>query len=302
MLNSYSNRRRSLKHIALLMCCVLLLSSAVTAHAATDVTRIRTNEQGASLRSDPYKTDYNKIRGVHAYYELDVYDEQNGWYYVYYKGDWGWVASSMVTVIQRSGSGRTTYTRTATPKPSTPRPAGRSGSSGSSGGSFESFTGFPNAYATLNQKMATRTGPGTKYDEPGSFSSSTPVRAMSKVWDSANEIYWIQVQFRYNGAIYCAYTGHWRLNNLDLSSLPTERIVGRCTTRNSIEAFYAPSENAARIARNVPSGVKCDIYALVRGPYSDFIQIEFYDYGISSWRRAWVKDWAVDDYEMYYGF
>ena len=52
----------------------------------------------------------------------------------------------------------------------------------------------------------------------------------------------------------------------------------------------------------MPSGVKCDIYALVRGPYSDFIQIEFYDYGISSWRRAWVKDWAVDDYEMYYGF
>ena len=66
-----------------------------------DVTRIRTNEQGASLRSDPYKTDYNKIRGVHAYYELDVYDEQNGWYYVYYNGQYGDVnpGTKYVTVI-----------------------------------------------------------------------------------------------------------------------------------------------------------------------------------------------------------
>ena len=166
-------------------------------------------------------------------------------------------------------------------------------------GGFDHYTRYGNAYGVLNRKMATRTGPGTQYDEPGTFPKTTSIRAISKVWDTRNEIWWIQVRFTYNGADYTAYTGLKRIDGLNLSSLPTESVIGRCTTRRPVEAFYAPSENAARIRRDVPAGAVCTIYGYVYGPYGDYIQIEFYDYGIQKWRRAGVKDWAVDDYYMY---
>ena len=164
---------------------------------------------------------------------------------------------------------------------------------------FDDYTDYANVRATLNRRMATRTGPGTQYDEPGTFPQSTSVRAMSKAWDSRNEIWWIQVRFTYQGAEYTAYTGLKRFDGLSLNSLPNESVIGSCSTSRSIEAYYAPSDNAARMSRNVPAGVSCTIYGYVYGSYGDYIQIEFYDYGIQKWRRAWVKDWAVDDYYMY---
>ena len=43
--------------------------------------------------------------------------------------------------------------------------------------------------ARLNQKIATRTGPGTGYTEPGSFlGSGSYVTVISKKWDRTNEI------------------------------------------------------------------------------------------------------------------
>lgn len=70
-----------------------------------EVTQIRTLERGVSLRTAPWVEDGNKILGIHANTTLDVYGETNGWYYVCYKGNWGYVAScdengrALVTVV-----------------------------------------------------------------------------------------------------------------------------------------------------------------------------------------------------------
>lgn len=74
----------------------------------------------------------------------------------------------------------------------------------------------------IEKRIATRTGPGTKYTEPGSFLyKGAEVTVHTKVWDSRNEIYWVQVEFTSAGERYRAYTGDWRLD-VDLNYVPYE--------------------------------------------------------------------------------
>ena len=54
--------------------------------------------------------------------------------------------------------------------------------------------------AVLNSRLSTRTGPGTQYDEPGSFlKAGSEVTVLSKAYDTRNEIWWLQVSFREAG-------------------------------------------------------------------------------------------------------
>ena len=56
------------------------------------------------------------------------------------------------------------------------------------------------AIGRLNQQIATRSGPGTEYFEPGSFlRKGDYVTVHTKVWDSVNEIWWVQVEFTEGG-------------------------------------------------------------------------------------------------------
>lgn len=165
------------------------------------------------------------------------------------------------------------------------------------------YSDYSNVKYTLNKKIATRTGPGTNYDEPGTFlAPGDTVTVLSKVADPTNEIYWVQVEFTVGGQKYRAYTGHWRLNNFNPSAVPDEVPIGSCTVSMNLECFYGPGYNYKKIARSVPSGVNCTIYGYVEGSGSDFILIEFYDKNLDCYRRAWVSDPFVDDYTMYYGF
>ena len=281
----------------LALCTVLLLVIPAGSLASTDVLRVRAVKGGVSLRTQPYE-DAPKIRGIHSDYVLDVSDERNGWYYVYYKGDWGWVTGSRVTVVERRGSsGRSSGGGSSRPaaSPSSGSPSSRPSGSGS----FRSFSGFANIAATPNQKLATRTGPATRYDEPGTYAQDTQVRAMSKAYDSVNGIWWIQFQMRYRGQVYCLYTGLKRFNGLDINWLPTEKVIGRCWLSMSAEAYYAPCEDAARNSWDVPASTQCDIYAVVTGSSSDYIQVEFYDSVHGTWRRAWIKEWYADEEYFY---
>jgi len=77
--------------------------------------------------------------------------------------------------------------------------------------------------ATVTERrISTRSGPGTGYTEPGSFlSSGAQVIAHTKVYDSTNEMFWVQVEFVSGGERYRAYTGDWRLD-VDLDFIPYE--------------------------------------------------------------------------------
>lgn len=166
-----------------------------------------------------------------------------------------------------------------------------------------SYTYYAYQPAVLGQRMATRTGPGTDYDEPGSFfEKGTTVTVLSKAYDQVNGIWWVQVEFTaYNGTSR-AYTGAKRLPDLDLNSIPEERIIGTCRTPgHSQTGFYGPGSDYREIKRKVPANVSCTIYGYAYGRSSDYILIEFYDSGAGCKRRAWVPDWSVEDFTMYIG-
>ena len=168
---------------------------------------------------------------------------------------------------------------------------------------MNTYTEYASVWAVSNARLATRTGPGTWYDEPGSFNKAgESYRVLSKAYDSSNGIWWVQVEINSRGAVYWAYTGVKRFSNLNLNQIPEERPIGRCTTRYSTEAWYAPVPNGAVMKRKVPVGVYCDIYGYVEGSGADYILIEFFDPGLKCTRRAWVQDPTVDDYVMYNGF
>ena len=84
-----------------------------------------------------------------------------------------------------------------------------------------SYTGRT-IYAVLNQKIATRTGPSTKYTEPGTFlKAGDTVQVISLVYDN-NDVPWVLVDFTAYGGHRRAYTG---LKRLDISAdqIPEER-------------------------------------------------------------------------------
>ena len=90
------------RSFAILMSILLIVSltfgSFETALAEQKVTRIRTLDKGASLRNS--SVNGTKIGSVHMNTELEVYDQDNGWFYVYYNGTYGWVYKGQVEILE----------------------------------------------------------------------------------------------------------------------------------------------------------------------------------------------------------
>ena len=143
-------------------------------------------------------------------------------------------------------------------------------------------------YAGLTQKLATRTGPGTWYDEPGTFFSGswsyTSVRVLTRAWDSRNDIWWVQVEFTSGGKDYRAYTGLKRVS-VNINSVPDEQVLGTASMLRSAAACWGPGSNYARSSTNIPSGISVTVLDVENG----YAQIEFSDSRVGySRRRAWT--------------
>lgn len=114
------------------------------------------------------------------------------------------------------------------------------------------------ADATLLMKIATRTGPGTGYTEPGTFlKAGDRVSVISKIYDERNEIWWVQVEFSYNHQWYRAYTGSQRMS-VDLSMVPTEYALSDMDSRdearnyNPVSLRYGPGTGYALMDYTLP--------------------------------------------------
>lgn len=162
---------------------------------------------------------------------------------------------------------------------------------------------YASVWARLNQRMSTRSGPGTQYSEPGTFfSSGTDVQLVARAYDSANGIWWVLADFDYHGKRIRAYTGAKRFDNLYLNSLPEEVLMGWGYTSDLGEAWAGPGLGYQQV-RDVPRSTYAQIYGFVYNASedADYIQIEFYDAGLGCYRRAWIKEWAFDADYMDYG-
>ena len=144
---------------------------------------------------------------------------------------------------------------------------------------------------TLTSRAATRSGPSTNFDEPGSFfSSGDEVKAISKAWDATNRLYWVQIEFQYRGEWYRAYTTDSRVN-VELSFIPDEPALGDpLETRRMAEktrVYFGPgTQYKMYTVSTLHADNPVDIYAIENG----WVQIEYTDYGLDDMprRRGWV--------------
>lgn len=183
-----------------------------------------------------------------------------------------------ITIITPNPTATEPLVELLTPEPTatpTPKPVNYPSSGGAIG------------YA--NQRIPTRSGPGTGYDEPGSFfSAGHEVKVTSKVWDDNNHLYWYQIEFEYSGDWYRVYTTDSRID-VDASNVPTEPQVGDpLDTRNTIaesSIYYGPGTRYARVRNTTMAvGKRCDIYVIQDG----WALVDYYDYGRDVKRRGWV--------------
>lgn len=160
----------------------------------------------------------------------------------------------------------------------------------------------PEAYAfgvpaNLLMRLSTRTGPGTQYDEPGTYFQNdwqtTQVQVMSAAWDNRNDIWWVQVDFTTaRGAKFRAYTGLKRVD-VDINTVYHEQPLGTAKMTSAAKAYWGPGREYVESKHNVPNHTKVTVFGAENG----FVQVEFFDSRTAksdvSRRRAWVTERAV---------
>ena len=141
-----------------------------------------------------------------------------------------------------------------------------------------------------NKRLATRSGPGTMYDEPGSFlSAGSEVKVVGKSWDENNHLYWYHFEFEYKNAWYRIYTTDSRIDVANPDAIPEQPARGDpLDTKYSLydsDIYYGPGKEYAQV-RNVTmaEGKRCDVYVIEDG----WALVDYYDYGRDVDRRGWV--------------
>ncbi len=119
-----------------------------------------------------------------------------------------------------------------------------------SGTGIPAFSCMP-VSAKANQKLATRSGPGTEYTDTLTYPQSTELVAFYQTGGSGTQ--WAYIEFRYQGEWYRLYTGAKRLNTSDV--LPyVQEMQTSVTIRGNLYPYYGPGYVYAQSDICVPSG------------------------------------------------
>ena len=144
--------------------------------------------------------------------------------------------------------------------------------------------------ASLLMRLATRTGPSTSYDEPGTFFTNTWQNTSVTVYTKSLDgtVWWLQVEFTNGGQLYRAYTGLQRVN-IDISTVQEEQFLYSGRLLYEADAYHGPGTYYARMKNSVPSGTRVSVW----NTENDFVQVDFFDARMNCQRRAWVPAAAV---------
>lgn len=141
-------------------------------------------------------------------------------------------------------------------------------------------------YSWLKMRLSTRSGPGTEYDEPGTFFSNSwqneLVRVMGKHWDG--NIWWVLVDFSDNNSSYRVWTGLKRVD-VNIDDIPEVYSIGQGTV-NSTASKRGPG-------RNYANGPQINHWqdVVAYGWENGYVEVEYYDQG--KVYRVWVPESAV---------
>lgn len=142
---------------------------------------------------------------------------------------------------------------------------------------------------TLSKKLSTRSGPGTSYDEFGTFMEvGDAITLLSRYYDSRNEIWWVQAEFTHRGVLRRAYTGAQRING-DISALPAEQSLGAATLTRAAQPWNGPGNTYAQLGDPIPAGTQGTLWARENG----YAQLDFLDSNMGKRRRVWIEESAL---------
>ncbi|MCL1927123.1 MAG: hypothetical protein FWF95_08385 [Syntrophorhabdaceae bacterium] len=139
--------------------------------------------------------------------------------------------------------------------------------------------------AALNQKMATRTGPGTKFTEAHG-TQSKDLEIVAYMQETGGSTTWVLVEYqRKDGLLVRTYTGRKRVD-ADYDAIPyaTKEPQAAIVKRDST-AYYGPGKAYKDLKDEVEAGTDVLVYGTDRG----YALIE-YPAG-----DAWVRSWVPTD-------
>lgn len=143
------------------------------------------------------------------------------------------------------------------------------------------FTYAPVA-AEANQKLATRSGPGTDYTDTLTYPQSTAITAYYTT--KGNGADWMCIGFTYRGEKYLLYTGSKRVNLKNmLAGVESEEKFSAYITQELVP-YYGPGYDYARAKHTVPAG------SAVTGVYQAEMGWLMFDYQVPGGKiqRAWA--------------
>ena len=151
----------------------------------------------------------------------------------------------------------------------------------------------------LLMKLATRSGPGTQYAEPGTFFGnnwqSQTVKVLRKSFDGS--IWWVQVDFRNgNKNSYRVWTGVKRVDE-DLNKVKEDQRICDCDIYPTSDTWFGPGGNYAKANISITRSA-C---GTIRGRENGYVDVEYWyeDDGFDGSHRIWLPESAV--YNLYYG-
>ena len=153
---------------------------------------------------------------------------------------------------------------------------------------------------SLKMKIATRTGPNTKYTDSGTFFGSNWKTATVKVLKKAtgNGVWWVQVDFDYGSmGKFRVWTGLKRVD-VDLNKVKEEGTLGSGYVGATTETYFGPGGNYAKASKKLT--IKEEAEMIIYGRENGYLDIEYwYTMDIGKVYRIWVPESAC--YGIHWG-
>jgi len=165
-----------------------------------------------------------------------------------------------------------------------------------------SYGTIEGVYARPNQKLALRSGPGTKYSELFSIEASGVEDFMFFWQEKGGSVMWGMIEFECRYGRYRAYTGMKRIDvSKELITNGNAEGVMCAVGRDGAYAYYGPGRHYAPVETRVPAWTEVIVYH-EEGSWvlADFVLPDAknnqYDEDQKQLTRAWIPADALSGY------
>ena len=147
----------------------------------------------------------------------------------------------------------------------------------------------PQTAQTL-MRVASRSGPGTNYDELGSYhKKGYTLTVLSRAYDDRNGIWWLQVELNYGSELRRMYTGLKRVD-IDINTVQDETPLYFARVNSDKIPDYGPGTAYTAHKNAIAAGTEGIVYAFEDG----WMLFEFYNADKDRYRRVWMPIERLD--------